>query len=202
MPGPVLDFWFDFASTYSYPAAARIGPLAAEAGVEVRFRPFLLGPIFKAQGWDTSPFNLYPAKGRNMWRDLERVCEDAGLPFRRARAVSAEQPACRARCDCGHGSKAGARRFRSRSTAHSSPTGAGSTSPRRSERSCRASMSMPKPRSRPHSRTTTSCGSARRPRRRSGSACSARRPSSPPAANCSGATTAWSRRCAGPRRGA
>jgi 2-hydroxychromene-2-carboxylate isomerase len=83
MPGPVLDFWFDFASTYSYPAAVRIGRLAAEAGVQVRFRPFLLGPIFKAQGWDSSPFNLYPAKGRNMWRDLERLCEDEGLPFRK-----------------------------------------------------------------------------------------------------------------------
>ena len=83
MAAPSLDFWFDFASTYSYPAAARIGPLAAEAGVGVRFRPFLLGPIFKAQGWDNSPFNLYPAKGRNMWRDLERLCDDAGLPFRR-----------------------------------------------------------------------------------------------------------------------
>jgi 2-hydroxychromene-2-carboxylate isomerase len=78
-----LDFWFDFASTYSYVAAARIGPLAAEAGVQVRFRPFLLGPIFKTQGWDNSPFNLYPAKGRNMWRDLERLCEDFKLPFRR-----------------------------------------------------------------------------------------------------------------------
>jgi 2-hydroxychromene-2-carboxylate isomerase len=83
MPGPVLDFWFDFASTYSYPAAVRIGRLAAGAGVQVWFRPFLLGPIFKAQGWDTSPFNLYPAKGRNMWRDLERLCEDEGLPFRK-----------------------------------------------------------------------------------------------------------------------
>jgi 2-hydroxychromene-2-carboxylate isomerase len=83
MPGPVLDFWFDFASTYSYPAAVRIGRLVAEAGVQVRFRPFLLGPIFKAQGWDSSPFNLYPAKGRNMWRDLERLCEDEGLPFRK-----------------------------------------------------------------------------------------------------------------------
>lgn len=82
MSRPALDFWFDFASTYSYLAASRIGPLAAEAGVTVRFRPFLLGPIFKAQGWDTSPFNLYSAKGRNMWRDLERLAEDLGLPFR------------------------------------------------------------------------------------------------------------------------
>lgn len=78
-----LDFWFDFASTYSYPAAMRIGPLASKARVKVRFRPFLLGPIFHAQGWETSPFNLYEAKGRNMWRDLERLCADLGLPFQR-----------------------------------------------------------------------------------------------------------------------
>jgi len=83
MTSPVLDFWFDFASTYSYPAAIRIAPLAREAGVTVRFCPFLLGPVFKAQGWNTSPFNLYPAKGRNMWRDLERLCGDVNLPFRR-----------------------------------------------------------------------------------------------------------------------
>jgi 2-hydroxychromene-2-carboxylate isomerase len=78
-----LDFWFDFASTYSYPAAMRVGALAEAAGVVVKFRPFLLGPIFKAQGWTTSPFNVYPAKGRYMWRDLERLCGDLSLPFRR-----------------------------------------------------------------------------------------------------------------------
>jgi 2-hydroxychromene-2-carboxylate isomerase len=83
MSPPTIDFWFDFASTYSYPAAMRIRPLADEAGVAVRFRPFLLGPIFKAQGWTTSPFNLFPAKGQNMWRDLERTCSDDRLPFRR-----------------------------------------------------------------------------------------------------------------------
>jgi 2-hydroxychromene-2-carboxylate isomerase len=83
---PTLDFWFDFASTYSYPAVMRIGPLAAEAGVTVRYRPFLLGPIFQAQGWDTSPFNVYEAKGRHMWRDLERLCADLALPFRRPEA--------------------------------------------------------------------------------------------------------------------
>jgi 2-hydroxychromene-2-carboxylate isomerase len=79
----VLDFWFEFASTYSYPAAMRIAPLAREAGVTVRFRPFLLGPVFQAQGWSTSPFNLYVAKGGNMWRDLERLCADLKLSFRR-----------------------------------------------------------------------------------------------------------------------
>jgi 2-hydroxychromene-2-carboxylate isomerase len=83
MADPVLDFWFDFASTYSYLAAARIRPLAAAAKVRVRFRPFLLGPIFKAQGWDTSPFNIYEAKGRYMWRDMERLAAELSLPFRR-----------------------------------------------------------------------------------------------------------------------
>jgi 2-hydroxychromene-2-carboxylate isomerase len=83
MADPMLDFWFDFASTYSYLAAARIRPLAAAANVQVRFRPFLLGPIFKAQGWDTSPFNLYEAKGRYMWRDMERLAAGLNLPFRR-----------------------------------------------------------------------------------------------------------------------
>ena len=78
---PTLDFWFEFASTYSYPAAMRIAPLADASGVTVRWRPFLLGPIFKAQGWDNSPFNLYPAKGRYMWRDLERICGAVDLPF-------------------------------------------------------------------------------------------------------------------------
>lgn len=81
MARPVLDFWFEFASTYSYPAAMRIAPLAKAGGVDVRWRPFVLGPIFKAQGWQTSPFNLYPDKGRYMWRDLERICGALNLPF-------------------------------------------------------------------------------------------------------------------------
>lgn len=78
---PALDFWFEFASTYSYPAAMRIAALADGAGITVRWRPFLLGPIFKAQGWSTSPFNVYPDKGRYMWRDLQRTCDALHLPF-------------------------------------------------------------------------------------------------------------------------
>jgi 2-hydroxychromene-2-carboxylate isomerase len=78
-----VEFWFEFASTYSYPAALRVEEIARSADVEVAWRPFLLGPIFKAQGWNDSPFNIYPAKGRYMWRDLERVCGELGIPFRR-----------------------------------------------------------------------------------------------------------------------
>jgi 2-hydroxychromene-2-carboxylate isomerase len=80
-PGARLEFWYDFASTYSYLSAMRIEALAAAAGVEVAWKPFLLGPIFQAQGWTTSPFNIYPAKGRNMVRDIERLAAQRGLVF-------------------------------------------------------------------------------------------------------------------------
>jgi 2-hydroxychromene-2-carboxylate isomerase len=84
MPVPRLDFWVEFGSSYSYPAAMRIAPVAQAEGVAVRWRPFTLGAIFKAQGWPAdSPFNWQPAKGRYMWRDLERLCAGYGLPFRR-----------------------------------------------------------------------------------------------------------------------
>lgn len=78
-----LEFWFEFASTYSHPAAQRIEARAAEHGVTLVWRPFLLGPIFADQGWTDSPFNLYPAKGRYMWRDVERVCAARGVPWRK-----------------------------------------------------------------------------------------------------------------------
>ncbi len=55
--GPTIEFWYEFGSTYSYPAAMRIEALAEAAGAALRWRPMLLGPIFKAQGLIDSPFN-------------------------------------------------------------------------------------------------------------------------------------------------
>lgn len=78
-----VTFWFDFASTYSYLSAMRVENEAAKRGVQVIWKPFWLGPIFVAQGWDTSPFNIYPAKGKYMWRDMARRAEKLGLPFQR-----------------------------------------------------------------------------------------------------------------------
>lgn len=80
MSRPKLTFWFDFASTYSYLSAMRIEKLASDKDVEIIWQPFLLGPIFKAQGFETSPFNVFEIKGKNMWRDLERQAEYYGLP--------------------------------------------------------------------------------------------------------------------------
>src|SRR5258708_5414798 len=78
-----LEFWYEFGSTYSYLSAMRIEPLASAAGGAITLKPFLLGPLFQKQGWSDSPFNLYPARGRYMWRDIERWCAEYGIPFDR-----------------------------------------------------------------------------------------------------------------------
>lgn len=78
-----LEFWFDFASTYSYVAVMRIERLCAEAGAPLVWKPFLLGPIFALQGWNDSHFNLNERRGNYMWRDLERLTAKLGLPWRR-----------------------------------------------------------------------------------------------------------------------
>lgn len=83
MPQP-LEFWFEFASTYSYISAMRIEAACRAASVPLLWRPFLLGPLFTAQlGIKDSPFNVNPVRGRYMWRDLERLCAKYGLPWRK-----------------------------------------------------------------------------------------------------------------------
>ncbi|NMG67701.1 2-hydroxychromene-2-carboxylate isomerase [Azoarcus indigens] len=82
MQGPVMEFWYEFASPYSYLAVMRVEKAAQTAGVRLAWRPFLLGPVFLALGWNDSPFNIYPPKGRYMWRDMERSAAKYALPFR------------------------------------------------------------------------------------------------------------------------
>lgn len=79
MGSETLQFWFEFASAYSYLAAMRIEQVAADAEVTIEWKPFLLGPIFAAQGWNDSPLNVYPIKGRYMWRADVRRCRRSVL---------------------------------------------------------------------------------------------------------------------------
>jgi 2-hydroxychromene-2-carboxylate isomerase len=83
---PQIDFWCELASPYTYLSARRIEALAARAHVDVRWRPFTLHPIFRAVGWQTSPFEIYADKGRYMWRDMEREAERLGIPFHKPTA--------------------------------------------------------------------------------------------------------------------
>ncbi|MNQ60807.1 2-hydroxychromene-2-carboxylate isomerase [compost metagenome] len=83
--GPRMQMWFDFASPYSYLAIERVQALAQDAGVRVDLRPFLLGPIFQAQGWNDSPFRLFPGKGAYMMRDIARLADKYGVVYKRPR---------------------------------------------------------------------------------------------------------------------
>ena len=59
-----LHFWFDFASTYTYPAVMRASRLARQQGVEVVWHAFLLGAVFQQYGWNDSPFNLWDCRSK------------------------------------------------------------------------------------------------------------------------------------------
>lgn len=74
-----IEFFFDIGSSYSYLAATQIERVGAETGLPVRWRPFLLGAVFKATGNDM-PARL-PAKARYMLEDMTRWAEDYGIPF-------------------------------------------------------------------------------------------------------------------------
>jgi len=65
-----MDFYYFVGSTYSYLSVMRIEPLAAQAGVSVRWRPFNVREIMLEM--DNIPFANKPAKLQYMWRDIER----------------------------------------------------------------------------------------------------------------------------------
>jgi 2-hydroxychromene-2-carboxylate isomerase len=81
-PSPTIEMWFEFGSVYSYLSVMRIGDLARQHGAVVACRPFLLGPIFKSFGWETSPLVLQKAKGAYVWRDIARQCQKYHIPWR------------------------------------------------------------------------------------------------------------------------
>ena len=55
-----LEIWFEFASTYSYLTVSRAEAVLRKAKIDFVWRPFLLGPIFRDRGMNTSPFVLDP----------------------------------------------------------------------------------------------------------------------------------------------
>ncbi len=78
-PSPEIEFWFEFGSNYSYLSVMRIEDEARRRGVRIVWKPFLLGPIFRALGFENSPFVLQKEKGAYVWRDMARQCRKHGL---------------------------------------------------------------------------------------------------------------------------
>ncbi|GAB3370097.1 2-hydroxychromene-2-carboxylate isomerase [Massilia agri] len=83
---PTIECWFEFGSNYSYLSLMRVEALALDAGVALRYQPFLLGPIFRELGWQSSPFAEQKEKGEYVWRDMARRAAKYGVPFRRPSA--------------------------------------------------------------------------------------------------------------------
>lgn len=72
-----MQFWFDFASPFSYIASVAIEREARGRGLEVEWHPFLLGPIFEARGRVSD----VPARVEFMRRDCQRLTEARGIPY-------------------------------------------------------------------------------------------------------------------------
>lgn len=74
-----IEFYFDFSSPYGYLASTRIEALAARHGIAVRWRPILLGAIFKISG--VVPIALVPLKSTYFYRDIARFARLLDVPL-------------------------------------------------------------------------------------------------------------------------
>lgn len=77
MTRPVVEFFYDIVSPYSYLAAERLGELDAVA--DVRWQPFFLPGIFQVTG-NAAP-GLHPLKGKYLFQDLARLAAHYQLPL-------------------------------------------------------------------------------------------------------------------------
>jgi 2-hydroxychromene-2-carboxylate isomerase len=82
VPGREVSFFYDFSSPFAYLASTQIEAVARRAGATVRFRPFLLGALFKAIGTPEVPLFAMPeAKRPMLGKDIARWAEHWGVPF-------------------------------------------------------------------------------------------------------------------------
>lgn len=73
-----IDFFYFFGSGYAYLSVLRIGAMAEEAGVTVRWRPFNVRPLMRE---NNVMLRDEAQKVRYLWRDIERRAALHGLPF-------------------------------------------------------------------------------------------------------------------------
>lgn len=74
-----VEFFFDVGSPTAYLAHTQLPGIATRTGAEIRYRPILLGGVFKATG-NRAPGEVM-AKGSYMLRDLERYAARYGVPY-------------------------------------------------------------------------------------------------------------------------
>jgi 2-hydroxychromene-2-carboxylate isomerase len=79
MPQPVIEFWFDFSSSYAYFASLEIEALAAKHGRAVLWRPFMLGQAFNITG--ARGLSSTPLKRDYALHDWRRIARLRGVKF-------------------------------------------------------------------------------------------------------------------------
>ena len=77
-----VEFFFDYGSPYSYLADGQLPALAARVGAAIRYRPMLLGGVFKATGNRSPAFEPCEAKRLYGGVELRRWVARSGLSFR------------------------------------------------------------------------------------------------------------------------
>jgi 2-hydroxychromene-2-carboxylate isomerase len=75
-----LEFFWDIGSPFTYLALTQFDGLRKRTGVEIQFRPFLLGGVFKGTG-NTMPASV-PAKAMYLLADVARWRDHYGLKMR------------------------------------------------------------------------------------------------------------------------
>lgn len=79
---PVLEFWFDYSCPYAWLASRRVEALAARTGATLRWRPMLLGGVFRARDTPQNLAGAMPApKARYLFMDQARLAHLAGEPL-------------------------------------------------------------------------------------------------------------------------
>ena len=79
MSGKEIEFFWDAVSPYTYLASTRIEQVARECGASVRWRPFLLGGVFRDTG-NKPPLDV-KHKGAYMIQDLTAWAAYYKVPF-------------------------------------------------------------------------------------------------------------------------
>ena len=75
-----VEFYFEFASPYAYLSSEAIEGLCQSVGVELVWKPIMLGPILRRTG--ARPLYLDGIRGEYAQMDCERLAGRAGIPFR------------------------------------------------------------------------------------------------------------------------
>jgi 2-hydroxychromene-2-carboxylate isomerase len=80
----MIEFFFDCSSPWTYLGFHNIQPLAAELGVTIRWRPFLVGGVFNSVNPSVyaSRENPVPAKQDYQLKDLQDWARHAGLSIK------------------------------------------------------------------------------------------------------------------------